>query len=94
MTKSDDAKRHGLMPSDLEGTNTFTPSELYWSDEVHATTKSLRRGRHLELLVFELLACMEELWDSQALHGTESYEKARLLYKALAHNRRPDGSRY
>jgi len=63
-------------------------------NELYDTTKTLRRERHLELLVFELLGCVEEVWDSEALHATASYERARLLYKALAHNSRPDGSKY
>ncbi len=62
--------------------------------EIYGTVKTLRRPRHLELLVFELLGCLEELWDSEALFNTASYERARELYKALAHNRRPDGSKY
>ncbi len=57
-------------------------------------TKTLRRERHLELLVFELLACLEELWDEEALQSTDAYKNCRILYKALAHGRRIDGTRY
>jgi len=62
-------------------------SELYNSE------KTLSRSRHLELLVFSLVAIVESQC-SDAQGDTDEYDEMRRLYKALAHKRRPDGSRY
>ncbi len=60
-------------------------------DEALKGSRMLSRGRHLELLVFELLACLEK--DAIEMESKQ-YEACRVLYKALVHGRRPDGSKY
>jgi len=60
-------------------------------------SKAMSRQRHLELLVFELLSFIEHelgtLTNGSALESSR-FEEVRVLYKSLAHDRRPDGSRY
>ncbi len=57
--------------------------------------KTVRRSQHLELLVFELFCLVEKMCDEEMMTDEHSqYWRCRALYKALAHGRRPDGSKY
>ncbi len=68
--------------------------------ESATTEKTMSRGAHLELLVFELLMLIEHIvsnfnqLDAMSIYESDAYAEVRVLYKALAHNRRPDGTRY
>ena len=64
-------------------------------EDVQDKGRVLSRQRHLELLVFEILTMMESegIIDEDALQS-DNYESVRVLYKALAHGRRPNGSTY
>jgi len=64
-----------------------------WLDEAFEGSRLLSRQRHLELLTFELLGLIE-MFAPQEVFDSEAYENVRVLYKALAHGRRPDGSSY
>ncbi len=57
------------------------------------TEKTLLREQHLELLVFELLTFVM-LFASEDAFESGTYGRVRELYKALAHGRRPDGTKY
>lgn len=71
------------------------PAENLMLEDAFEGRKLLSRSRHLELLVFELLTLLERhnILDEDAM-SSEEFEKIRVLYKALVHGRRPDGSRY
>ena len=60
--------------------------------------KLLSRERHLELLVFEMWVFIEHyvghLTEGESLEDEERNGMIKELYKSLAHNRRPDGSKY
>ena len=60
-------------------------------------TKTLRRTRHLEILVFELCELVFLLCGDEVVADSDIGDTAvavRGLQKALAHGRRPDGSKY
>ena len=70
-------------------------SEANWLEDALSGNRLLSRQRHLELLVFELLMLLEkELPNFEDWGQEETYETIRVLYKALAHGRRPDGTSY
>ena len=69
------------------------PAPAVFLEDVYDSSKVLTRGRHLELLTFELLRVVETSLSADALESAD-YEACRTLYKALAHGRRPDGSSY
>ncbi len=62
--------------------------------------KVLARLLHTELLLFEVFTLLEEVVfntssiDGETIVESETYQRARQLYKSLAHGRRPDGSKY
>ena len=59
-----------------------------------STEKTLRRETHLELLVFELYCFVMANAPEDAFEDDDQYDRVVELYKALAHGRRPDGSKY
>ena len=59
--------------------------------------KSVSREYHLEHLLFALIRVVEELaskTSDEFIYETDAYADMRILYKALAKNRRLDGSKY
>ena len=60
-------------------------------------SKAMPRGHHLEFLVFEICSVIDLLLgklEATDIFESSEYAELRTLYKALAHRRRPDGSKY
>jgi len=54
----------------------------------------LSRQRHLELLVFEVIALLDADYFTAETMESSTYESMRMLLKSLVRERRPDGTSY